>query len=445
MKIIIYGANEVGSLIAAEFYEDHDITVIDPDPKALEGFSRLDIAYMQGDGGSVSVLKEAGIGDCDVFIACTNTDEANIVACIMAKHLLVPKVACFVSRKESLESLKEVKNDVSCESLLHFDAIVWPEKLLQREIFRIITVPDAIDVEDFLYCKARLLEYRIKEDFALLKKPLKDCDFPEDVLVVGIVRDEELFIPHGEAEFKLNDKAIFMGTPDGLNLIVEKFFARGALRNVTIIGGGSVGYELGKSFERAHIKTKIIENNYERSKFLSENIKHSLILHADGTNLDLLRQENIEESSVVICVTDNDEKNLLCSLLLKQLCAKRVIARVSRPEAASLFEKVGVDIAISPKEAAIHEIRKTLIEPHEGILATVERGLGEIVQINVPKNYTARKLLELRLPKKALVAIIQRNNKVIIPKGQTLIMAQDSLIVFTMSENVQAIKDYFVK
>ena len=167
------------------------------------------------------------------------------------------------------------------------------------------------------------------------------------------------------------------------------------------------------------------------------------MLNADGTNLELLEQEGIGSSDVAICVTDNDEKNLLCSLLTKQLGAKRTITRVAQAATASLFEKVGVDVAISPKEAAVNEIKNRIIESHAGILATVERGLAEILELKVREDFQDTMLMKLNLPARAVIAIIERREKIIIPKGQTLIKANDRLLIFTKSQNVANIKDFF--
>ena len=269
MKIIIYGANEIGSIIATEFFEDHDIIVIDSDAVRLEKFNNLDLSTIVGEASNINVLKEADIKNADVFIACTCLDEANIVACLMAKQLSNAQTACFVSKKECRNSLSIVKESMQKEGALYIDYVIWPEKLLVQEIFKIVTVPDAINVEDFAQGRAKLLEYRIKENSILLNKQLKDIPFDDEMLVVGIKRDDELFIPKGDDEFKLNDKAIFMGTPEGLDITASRFFVeeKNPLKNVTIIGGGTVGLELAKSFEQTPIKVKLIEKDYKRCEF----------------------------------------------------------------------------------------------------------------------------------------------------------------------------------
>lgn len=446
MKIIIYGANETSSIIATEFFEDHDIIVIDSDAAYLEKFNNLDLATIVGEGSNINVLKEAGIKDADVFIACTCLDEANIVACLMAKYLSNAQTACFVTKKECRNSLSIIKESMQGEGPFHIDYVIWPEKLLVNEIFRIVTVPDAVNVEDFANGKAKLLECRIKENSPLLDKQLKNTPFNNETLVVGIKRNDELFIPNGDDTFKLNDKAIYMGTPEGLDITASQFFVEEKkLKSVAIIGGGTVGFELAKSLEKTPIKTKLIEKDFRRCEFLSEHLNKTLILNSDGTNLELLGQESIGECDVVISVTDSDEKNLLCSLLVKQLGAKRVITRVGQMATASLFEKVGVDVAVSPKKAALNEIKNRIVDYKEGLLATVEMGLAEILEINIPSAFKDISLIDLKLPRRAVIAIIQRGSKVIIPKGQTLVRGGDVLIIFTKSDDASEIRNYFAK
>lgn len=440
MKIVVFGASEMGCLIATEFFEDHDITIIDKEENKTDALNKLDISFVPGNGSNINTLKTASIEDADVFIACTTFDEANIVSCLTVSRLSRAKTVCFVSKPEYIESLKLVKN-TQYEMI---DVVIWPEELLTQEIFRIITVPDAVDVENFASGKARLLEYRIKEESILLNKKIKDCSFREETLVVAVTRDETLFIPDGETEFKLNDKVIFMGSSTSLDILAREIFqSKTKVKTAAIIGGGSVGLMLAQNLEKINIKTKIIELDYKRCEDLTEELKNTLVLYGDGTNMELLMQEDIGESDVVISVTNNDEKNLLCSLLTKQMGAKKVITRVSKNANISLFEKVGIDVAISPKEASITEIRNNFIDTDVEILATVERGQGRIIETLVPDNFKEISLMDLKLPAKAIIAIIQRGHNVIIPKGMTKLKPKDLLLVFTREENSEKIIDFF--
>jgi len=445
MKIVIYGADDTASIIAAEFFEDHDIIVIDSDSKKLNQFANLDLSTINGDASNLNVLNQADIKNADIFIATSGHDEANIVGCVMTKYLSCAKTACFVSKKECKESLKIIHDNTANEDNVYVNHVIWPEELLTREIFSILTVPDAVDVENFNHNKTRLLEYRIKENSPLLGKKLKDAGFNDETLVVGIARGDGLFIPNGDDVFQLNDKCIFMGTQDGLDLTSIKFFVdeKQGIKTAAIIGGGTVGYELAALLEKTKIKVKLVEKDYKRCEFLSENLNKTLILNADGTNSEFLTQEGIPSADVIIAVTDSDEKNLLCSLVSKQLGAKRVITRVEQLATIPLFENVGVDVAVSPKQAALNEIKNRVIEAKMGIIATVERGLGKVQEVKVRCDFKDITLMDIELPCRAVVATIQRGSRIIIPKGQTLIRANDTLLIFTMANDAQKIKALF--
>lgn len=444
MKIIIYGANDMTLAIAQEFFEDHDVIIIDPEQKKLDTFSRFDLGVMCADALSIKILHDADIENADAFIAVSNSDESNIIACLMAKQVSNIQTICFVQNKNSLESLNTLKDEYKSSYVQCIESIIWPQKLLAQEIFKIITVPDAVDVENFAHGGARLLEYRIKDDSELLNKKLKDCYFNSEVLVVGIVREDELFIPNGDSEFLLNDKAILMGTPVGLDIAASELFeSKGTVKKLAIIGGGSVGYELASELEKTTMNLKIIESDYERCENLSLKLKKALILNGSGTNLELLEQEEINKCDVVVAITNNDEKNLLCSLLSKQLGAKKIVTRVSQGSTASLFERVGVDVAISQTEACVNEIKNRIINSREGIIATVERGQGEILEIQLKNDFIPKPLYEIKMPSRGVIAIVRRGSKIIIPKGNTIIQAQDKLIIFTKTDDIIAIKEYF--
>ncbi len=443
MKIVIYGANETAALIAASLFEDHDIIVIDDEPNANDDIQKLDIEYVQGTGSNIALLETIGIKDADIFIACTENDEANIVACLTVTNMTKLKTACFVSKKENVESLSLVRGSKYQRELM-IDYVLWPEELMTQEIFRIITVPNAIDVENFANGKARLLEYRVVETTNFLNKKVKDCSFPEETLIVGITRDNTLFIPNGDTELQLNDKVIFMGSSYSLDILANKFFQeKNDVKQVTIIGGGNVGLMLAQNLEKANMKIKIIEYDYDRCVELTENLKNTLVINGDGANFALLEEERVSESDVVVSVTNNDERNLLCSLLAKQLGVDKVITRVSKNANANLFEKVGIDVAISQNGAAIDEIENHLIKTDVEILATVERGQGKVLEICIPFDFKTNTIMNLKLPCEAIIAIIQRRNRVIIPRGTTQIMPFDNLIVFTTQENADKVLNYF--
>lgn len=443
MKIVIYGATEVGCLLATEFFEDHDITVIDKEENRTDEFDKLDISFVQGNATDINVLKSADILNSDVFIACTSLDEANIVACLSAKKISGIRTICFVSKAEYQNTMELNKSDDYLGDFF-IDYVIWPEALLTQELFRIVTVAHALDVENFADGKARLLEYKVRPNSSIVGKMVKDCGFTKDTIIVGIKRDDLLFIPNGLTEINEDDKLIFMGTSHSLDILAGTFFhEKEQVKSVAIIGGGNVGYMLAKNLEDMKIKTKIIEKDYERCEFLAQELHKTLVLNGDGTNLKLLDEEEIGESDVVISVTNNDERNLLCSLLVKQLGVKRVISRVSKVLNIPLFEKVGIDIAVSPKTSAINEVRNDIDETDVDILATVEQGEAEVLEISVQGDFNGKLIKDLRFPAPAIIGIIQRRSHVIIPMGDTQIRNGDILIIFTKADTAQQIKAYF--
>ena len=443
MKIVIYGATEVGCLLATEFFEDHDITVIDKEENRTEEFDKLDISFVQGNATDINVLKSADIINSDVFIACTPLDEANIVACLSAKKVSGIRTICFVSKAEYQNTMElDKSNDYLGDFFI--DYVIWPEALLTQELFRIVTVAHALDVENFADGRARLLEYKVRPGSSIVGKMVKDCGFTRDTIIVGIKRDDLLFIPNGLTEINENDKLIFMGTSHSLDVLAGTFFhEKEQVKSVAVIGGGNVGYMLAKSLEDMKIKTKIIEKDYDRCEFLAQELHKTLVINGDGTNLKILDEEEIGSSDVVISVTNNDEKNLLCSLLVKQLGVKRVISRVSKVLNVPLFEKVGIDIAVSPKTSAINEVRNDLDENDVDILATVEQGQAEVLEILVKDEFNGKKIMDLRFPAPAIIGVVQRRNQVIIPKGDTQLREHDILIIFTKADTAQQIKSYF--
>ena len=443
MKIVIFGATEIGCLLATEFFEDHDITVIDKEENRTEEFDKLDISFVHGNATDMKVLKAADVVNADVIIACTALDEANIVACLSVKKLSGIRTICFVSREE-YQNVMALDHNEDYLGDFFIDYVIWPEALLTQEIFRIVTVAHALDVENFADGRARLLEYKVRPNSVIVGKMVKDCGFTKDTIIVGIKRDSLLFIPNGLTEINADDKLIFMGTSHSLDILAGTFFhEKEQVKSAAIIGGGNVGYMLAKSLEDMKIKTKIIEKNYERCEFLSQELDKTLVINGDGTNLKLLDEEEIGSCDVAIAVTNNDERNLLCSLLVKQLGVKRVIARVSKVLNIPLFEKVGIDVAVSPKTSAINEVRNDIDETNVDILATVEQGEAEVLEILVRGEFNDKKIMDLRFPAPAIVGIIQRRANVIIPKGDTVLKTHDILIIFTKAEHVDEVKEYF--
>lgn len=446
MNILIYGTTELGYMVAMRLYQEHNITIIDDQERLPEKFNSLDISFINGNGADVDALEQADLKNCSLFIACGNLDEANIVACWTAKKIADIETICFIRTMELYRNLVSPGQN-RYQTRYDIDTIIWPEQLFTQDIFRIISVPDALDVEYFAEGRAKLFEYRIKENSTLSDTRVMDTSFPRDVLIVGITRDHNLFIPDGSTVIQMDDKVIFMGTGQALDsLAADIFQSTTNIKTAVLIGGGSVGFMLARQLEQAKIRVKIIEHDEARCIFLADNLKKSIILHGDGTDLELLEGESIGDADVTVCITNNDEKNLLCSLLVKQLGEqKRIITRVSNAKTGQLFERVGIDVAVSPRNSALTELLNRVQARDVNILALVEGGQGEVLRLVLPDSFSEKKVMDLKFEVQAVIGVIKRRRELIIPRGDTLLKAGDQLKIFTMAEDAEAVKALFVE
>jgi trk system potassium uptake protein len=446
MNIIIIGGGEFGYQLAKELQINHDITVIDIDEKVFDRFSKLDISFINGNGANAQTLTNANIDHADIFIACTPSDETNIISCWTAKHLSKVETICFINHQEYIDTFKSQDNILLTNSKFGVDQIIWPKKSLADELEKIISVPGAIDVEVFAKGKVKLFEYRIKNTTPIVNKHLKNCDFPEGSIIVAIIRKDELFIPDGNTQLLENDKVIFMGTEQALEILSTSYFERRhTIRGVTIIGGGTVGYMLAQNLEKRNISTQIIESSYTRSEELKTLLPNTQVINGDGTDLELLQLLDIGKTDVLISITNNDEKNLLCSLLGKQLGIKKVLTRVSKSINLKLFETVGIDVALSPQSSSVKELLNNLLESDIDVLAIIEMGKGEVFETTVSDKFEDTQVKDLNFPFKAVIGAVMRRKKVIVPKGNTLIRPADKLLIFTTPKAKPKVKDYFEK
>jgi trk system potassium uptake protein TrkA len=444
MRIIIVGGGEVGYALARELSRDNSLSIVDLEADVAQRFKALDVAFLTGSGTSADVLGRANVGEADLLIACTGLDEVNMVACAIASRLGTPRTICFVSREEFAG--RDASSDAVRE---HFgiERIIWPEAQLAEEIERIIAAPGAIDAEVFAEGRIRLLEFRLDVSSPLTTAPLSALHLPKSALIVAAKRRDAIEIPRGDTRLSPGDKIFVMGTPAALEEVVPQIH-RGAQKNsrqtVTIIGGGDVGFRLAQRLDALpHITLRIIESDPERGAMLAATLRRALVLNGDGTDLELLESEEIGRSDVLVSVIDNDERNLFASLLGRQLGVRRVITRVSRPRNLHLFERVGIDVALSARGAAVNALVHQIQGGRAHLLAVLEEGQATIIEIAVPAGFRSRALMEMKPPPKSIVGAILRNGDIVVPRGPDRVHAGDRLIVFAAADSVGAVRDYF--
>jgi trk system potassium uptake protein len=443
MKVVIIGGGEIGFGVSRRLAPRHEVVVVDHQGTVGERFAPLDVQFIVGNGTNPDVLVQAGVPRADVLIAATGVDEVNILASLIASRLGSARITCLASREDLLQPLGG--RDLLREHV-GIDRIVWPEAQLAEDIERIVTVPGAIDVETFADGRVALLEYPVIAGSRMLDGRLSDLRLPRGVLVVAIRRNDRVVIPSGATRLESGDKVFIMGLATATAEVQELFDDRrnGGRLRVTIVGGGDVGLRLAQRLEqRPQLDVTIIERDAARGAVIAATLRRALVLNGDGTDLELLETEDIGRSDVLISVIDNDERNLFASILARQLGVRRVITRVSRRANLRLFERVGIDVALSARGAAIAAIVHHVEGGPWDLLAVLEEGQAEVIELQVPVGYPPAALQSIDALRGAVVGAIVRGDAVLVPGGADTIHAGDRLLIVTTGRAAEALRAHF--
>jgi trk system potassium uptake protein TrkA len=445
MYVVIAGESEVAFSIAELLMEQHKVILVGPTPHAAPRLDRLDVELVSGSCTDAGVLEAAHIQNARVFVAATESDEQNLVACIAARRAGAQRTICLLSRPGFVRIAEE--DDRLAESL-GIDAIVRPSEQLAREILRIVTVPGALDLEHLVGGRVRLLRHAVEPDARLLEAPLRGLELPENVVLVMGRRGDETFIPTGETRFLPGDKVTAVGTPRGVHELRWRFLRgkhHGAdVQRATIVGGGVVGFAVAKGLEEAGWTIKLIEASQARCESIAPQLE-GVVLHGDGTDMDLLEEERIGDEPVMVAVTSNDEKNLLVSVLARHLGVKRIITRADRLANERIFEKVGIDVVRSARGAAIRTVVRKVVGARADLHAELEHGDMEIIEITLPDGYPDTPVRDLACSLFAIIATVLRGRQVIVPNGRTVLHGGDHLLVFTSKADEDAARVHFLR
>ncbi|MDD3042393.1 MAG: Trk system potassium transporter TrkA [Methanosarcinaceae archaeon] len=448
MKAVIIGAGEVGYHIAKALSLTHDVIVIEKDEEALKRADELDVQVLEGNGANADVLSNV-LQDTDLLVAVTGIDEVNIVACMTAKLIIKS-----LPREKETKTIARVSNPdyinvpVTSRAQVGVDLMICPELALASEVAELLSSPSAIDVEMFAEGKVQMMEFAISPENELVGKKIQDFRLSDCCIVSAVFREGEIIIPCGDDIIMANDHMVIIGKPAAMENL-NNFFGghQGPRRNrILLIGCGIVGFFLAKLIDKdENSDLKIIEYRKSRCIEVAEMLENALVLNGDGTDVSLLKEESIEDMDVVVAVTDSDEKNLLCSLLAKQLGAKKVIARADRSDYVPLFEMVGIDIAVSPREATVNEVLKLTMGRGIQALTSIEGEKAEIIEYtaSVKSKIVGKTLSKVKFPKGAIVTMVVQKNDIIIPRGDSIIREGDRVIIFALSSTVPLVEKFF--
>ena len=444
MRIVIGGGGEISLQFARELSADYDVVVIEDDPEVSRPFEVLDVQIARGKPTHIATLHGLDLSARDKFVACSDSDEQNILACMAAKRLGAAGLFtfCFVSKEEYYKSFRRETDD----DIFDIDKVIWPQQRLANEIALIAREPEAIDVEHFAGGQIDLMEYRLDEDSSLVGKRVTEISLPRRVLAVALISDGRITIPRANTLFDPGDKVIFMGEHKPLTKFARSVFQKGKTKvnTVTVIGGGTVGVMVAKQLQHDRgVELKLIELNQERCDEIASELD-CMVLKGDGSDLSLLREEEIANSDVLVSVTSDDEKNLLGSLLAKQMGIPKIITRVNNPTNIGLFEGVGIDVAINALSTAVDAVQTMLRAPKSSLHATLEQGKAAVIEIEVPEDWpVGKKVKDMEQVPGAIVGAVVRKKRSIVPHGDDLLEPGDHLLVVATKDAKKKVEKYF--
>ena len=445
MKIVLVGGGKVGfALCRSLVAEKHDVVLIEQNEAVLNHIvSRFDIMGLLGNGADFAILEQAGVQECDIFIALTEYDEVNMISAVLAKKMGAKETIVRVRNPEYSNAYFKEKN------ILGFSLIVNPELLAARAISNIIDFPNALSVERFAGGRVSLMEFVIKDSSGLCQMPISDFRKKfGNIIVCAMERDHQLMIPSGDVTIQDKDRIFVTGNRVDM-MLFHNYFKSRAVKSLLIVGAGKIAYYLLGILKDSRIDIKVIEINPERARFFSEKFPNLYIVQGDGTAKDILLEESAPHYDAVATLTGVDEENIITSMFLDRVGVHKNITKVNRTSLLEIIQAPDFSSIITPKSIAVdtimHFIRGRVNAQYSDLQAMHHLANGQIetlqFQIKEANKMTAKPLSQLKLKKEVLIAAIIRKGKTIFPTGEDMLEVGDQLLIITLLPNITKIYD----
>ncbi len=443
---MIVGSGKVGYHLCEKLsVEGQEVVLVDRDETKLRRLEReLNILPVLGSGASAKVLEEAGIDKTDLFIAVTDSDEVNLVACIISKHYNVKTRIARVRNEDFFSPGTPLS-----EKALGIDMLISPDHAMAEEILQLSLMSAAFEVADFAGGQVELLGYVVQEDnpcIGLSLQEIQDKGGKYNFVMVAIVRGDTTIIPRGLDRLEAGDKIYLVARKKDIKSVEPLFhlISRNP-RRVFIIGGGKIGLQVAKKMEQQGIEVRLVDKDQQRCQFLSEQLEETVVLNCNGLEAHDLLEEGIDQADLVISVTNSDTANILSSLLAKHHGAKKCITHITRPDFIPLLGKLGIDVALSPRLVAANMILRFVRGGRIVSVATLLGSNAEVIELKVPniKLFSDTPLRSLQFPQGAVVGAIVRNGEVTIPKGDTRLNPGDNVVIFLRKDALQEVESFF--
>jgi trk system potassium uptake protein TrkA len=451
MKIVICGAGQVGFNIARHLaQEGNDVTVVDQSPENIRRINdSLDAQGIIGHASRPDVLERAGAADADMIIAVTHTDEVNMVACEVAHSVF--EVPLKIARIRDQSYLDPAWANLFSRDHLPIDVIISPEREVAKAIARRLKVPGSFEMISFADDRVRLLGVRCDANCPLINTPIKQLTqlFPTlNIVIVGLIRRDEAMRLSGDDQLLVGDDVYFVVETGQVSRAMAAFgHEEPEARRLLLCGGGNIALLLAQAIEAdaAGVTVKIIERNAERAAAVASMLSGTVVLHGDVLDPEILDEAGVATTDTVVAVTDDDETNVLASLLAKRHGASRAVTLLNKATYEPLVRTLGIDVVVSPRNITASSILQHVRRGRIHAVHALREGFGELIEAEAleTSSLVGTPLREIRLPPGVMVGAIVRNGSVISPRGATVIQAKDRVVLFAAAESVRKVERLF--
>ncbi len=450
MRILIAGGGQVAALIARRLIrEGNEVTLVEQDEQRCAQLEEtMDAKVIRGSAVSVRTMRNAGIKDAEMIIAVTNSDESNILACLVAQVESNVKVKVARVRSHEVDHWRRMTREAG----LKVDLIIHPETDIMDRIMRVVHLPGVSDILDFADGEVRLFGMNVEIDSWFVGKTLEELDAanpPENSLIAMIFRGQQVIIPHGAEHLRPGDHIYVMATRRNLDEVLEfmGLEKQKKLQRVLIVGGKQIGISVAEALEGQGVSVKLIERDVARCEKISSILSRTIVVHGDGTDQATLEETNIEGVDAFLALTNDDEDNIIASLLARRLGARKVVALINRLNYLPMVQRLGVNTTVSPRLVAVDRILQFVRKGRVLSVTTFREEEAEAIELLAAagSKFVGKKLREMRFPRGAIVgAIVKPNGDVIVPRGDKSIEPGDRVIFFTLESIVPQLEQAFL-
>ena len=450
MRILILGGGAVGTLVARRLIrEKNEVIIVEgSEERCVELEEILDAKIIRGSASSIRVLKKAGLGEAEMLIAVTNSDEANLLGCLIAQVHSEIEIKVARLRTHEVDHWQSV-----CSSeILNIDLVIHPDRETADRILRVVGLPGISEILDFAEGRVKLIGTNVTQDSWVVGKSMADLEKsgpPKNSLVAMVFRGQQVIVPRGEDRLRVGDHVYIVLPADKMSETLEFMGISEASRvkRVFILGGKQIGIEVALQLEEMGVQVKLFERDLARCEKISGLVETTVVVHADGSDQQTLVEENIEGIDAFLALTGDDEENIIASLLAKRVGARKAIALVNRLDFVPMAQLLGINSIFSSRLVVVDRILQFVRKGHVLSVTTLREEEAEAIELVATPGarFLGKQLKDVHLPRGAIVgAIVRPSGKVIIPRGDAIIQAGDRVIFFCLEHLVPELESAFI-